>query len=82
MSNWRHLYSATVLETNRKRLEGMVCELEIAICSRLRDLDKSPEPASERQELANASAVLLTLKTERLGWPDPTKSVRGNAKNI
>jgi hypothetical protein len=82
MSHWRDLYAATVLETNRKRLEGMVCELEVAICGRLRNLDKFPEPRGERQELANASAVLLTLKAERLGWPDPAKPLRGNAKNI
>ena len=75
MSHWRDLYAATVLETNRKRLEGMVCELEVAICGRLRDLDKFPEPGGERQELANASAVLLTLKAKRLGWPDPAKPV-------
>ena len=82
MSNWRHLYTMTVVETNRKRLEGMVSELEVAICARLRHLEKFPEPAGERLELATALAALLTLKTERLGWPDPNKSVRSNTKNI
>ena len=82
MSHWRDLYAATLLETNRKRLEGKVCELELAICGRLRDLDNFPQPGGERQELTNASAVLLTLKTERLGWTDPAKPVRGNAKKV
>jgi hypothetical protein len=73
MADWRELYKATVLETNPTQLERLITETEDATFRRRRELAWSSGSKKERRKIAEASAALLTLKTERLGWPDTRK---------
>ena len=70
MADWRELYKATVLETNPTQLERLITETEDAIFLRVRELAGSSESAKERRKMAEASAALWALKTERLSWTD------------
>jgi hypothetical protein len=72
MSDWRVLYEAAVDETNPAVFERLVSDTEDAIQYRLRELSKNPDGPLELNEISDAVAHILTLKTERLGWPDPT----------
>jgi hypothetical protein len=70
MADWRELYKATVLETNPTQLEQLIKETEDAIFMRVRELAGSSGSAKERRKMAQASAALWTLKTEKLNWTD------------
>jgi hypothetical protein len=70
MADWRELYKATVLETNPTQLEQLIKETETAIFVRVRELAGSSDSAKERRKMAQASAALWTLKTEKLNWTD------------
>src|SRR5215472_3180340 len=72
MPDWRVLYEAAVDETNPAVFERLVFDTEDAIQYRLRELSKNPDGPLELNEISDAVANILTLKTERLGWPDPT----------
>lgn len=75
MADWRELYKATVLETNPTQLEQLMKETEDAIFRRVRELAGSSDGKKERRKMAEASAALWTLKTEKLSWRDrKTKS--------
>jgi hypothetical protein len=69
MADWRELYKATVLETNPTQLEQLIKETEDAIFMRVRELAGSPD-SKERRKMAQASAALWSLKTEKLNWTD------------
>jgi hypothetical protein len=68
MADWRELYRATVLETNPAQLEQLIKETEDAIFLRVRELAGISDSKKERRKMAEASAALWTLKTEKLGW--------------
>jgi hypothetical protein len=70
MAYWRELYKASVLETNPTQLERLIKETEDAIFLRVRELAGSSDSKKERREMAEASAVLWTLRTEKLDWTD------------
>jgi hypothetical protein len=70
MADWRELYRATVLETNPTQLEQLMKETEDAIFLRVRELAGSSDGKKERRKMAEASAALWTLKTERLSRTD------------
>jgi hypothetical protein len=67
MADWRELYRATVLETNPAQLEELIKETEDAIFLRVRELAGISDSKRERRKMAEASAALWTLKTEKLG---------------
>ena len=71
MADWRELYQAVISETNSNSLELLMNDLEAAMWKRLRELDENANGAAERHEIAQASAKLLNLRTEKLGWPSP-----------
>jgi hypothetical protein len=68
MADWRELYRATLLETNPTQLERLITETEDAIFQRRRELAGSSGSKKERRKIAEASAALWTLKTEKLSW--------------
>jgi hypothetical protein len=70
MPDWRELYKATVLETNPTQLERLITETEDAIFRRRRELAWSSGSKKEGRKIAEASAALWTLKTEKLSWTD------------
>jgi hypothetical protein len=70
MADWRELYKATVLETNPTQLEQLTNETEDAIFLRVRQLAGTSDSKKERRKMAEASAALWTLRTEKLGWTD------------
>jgi hypothetical protein len=70
MADWRELYKATILEANPTQLEQLVTETEDAIFQRRQELAGSSGSKKERRKIAQASAALWTLKTEKLGWTD------------
>ena len=70
MADWRELYKASVLETNPTQLERLITETEDAIFRRVRELAGSSDSKKERRKMAEASAALWTLKTEKLGLTD------------
>ena len=74
MQDWHILYQAAVDESNPSAFERLVFETEHAICCRLRELSKNPDGPLELNEISAAVDNMLRLKTERLGWPDPTAS--------
>jgi hypothetical protein len=68
VADWREHYKAAVLETNPTQLERLIRETEDAIFLRVRELAGSSDSAKERRKMAEVSAGLWTLKTEkRLG---------------
>jgi hypothetical protein len=76
MPDWRELYQAVVDETNPTFLEPLMNDLEAAMWKRLRELDGNSDGAMERHEMAQASSKLLSLRTEKLGWPSPFHAYR------
>ena len=74
MPDWHTFYEATVDETNPAVFERLVFETEYAILRRLRELSKNPDGPLELNEISDAVANILRLKSERLGWPNPTNS--------
>jgi hypothetical protein len=77
---WRELYDACVLETNLEKLEKLAFETEGAIFLRSRVLSHDSYRSGEVQALKQAAKVLLEIKTEKLGWPDPTEFFTHKAK--
>jgi hypothetical protein len=72
MPDWHILYDAVVGETNPSVFERLIFETEDAIQRRLRELSKNPDGPLELNEISDAVENMLRLKTERLGWPEPT----------
>ena len=75
MPDWHILYEAAVEETNPGIFERLVYETEDAICGRLRQLSHSTNASPELDEIAHSAQTILQLKTERLGWPNPSTSL-------
>jgi hypothetical protein len=72
MPDWHILYEAALGETNPAVFERLVFDAEDAIEHRLREMPKNPDGPLELNEISDAVGNILRLKTERLGWPDPT----------
>lgn len=60
MSYWRELFSSALLETNPECLELLLAKTETAI--------------SEQVEMEKAAKIILAIRTEELGWPNPHRS--------
>jgi hypothetical protein len=63
---WRELYRATVLEGNPTRFERLITETENAILQRRGELAERSDAKKELRKIAEASADLRILKTEKL----------------
>jgi hypothetical protein len=66
---WKELYLEALLESDKKKLIGLVQTTEQAIASRTQELLNSADHHKERGEMAIALASLLSIKTHQLGWP-------------
>jgi hypothetical protein len=85
-SSWEELYQAALVENDREKLTGLVGAVEAAIVRRRRELtdiaDQEPtnvEPyKNEYAAMVLAAQELLTIKTEKLGWPAVRPNAGGN----
>jgi hypothetical protein len=68
--DWRKLYAAAMLETNPVVLGHLVNDTEGSIYLRLQELAISSGGHGERDDIREATAGLLKLKTDKLGWID------------
>lgn len=78
---WQKLFESCVSETNPAKLEKLVSETESGMFLHFRDLPDESNFSDELQALTQAASVLLEIKTNKLGWPDPFK-VNGDKPNV
>jgi len=70
MLDWRQVYRLAVSETDPKLLWQLIHELEDLSVKRGQELTRNPNP-EESRAIQSDLAHILTIKKERLGWPDP-----------
>jgi hypothetical protein len=70
MADWRQVYEAAVSERNAVMLTRLFHEVQRLTFNRAQELAAGPDP-EESRAIQLAHAHLLTIKAERLGWPDP-----------
>jgi hypothetical protein len=68
-SSWQELYLAALLEPDQNKLTELVLAVEVAMFHRAQELTNSYPDNQERTAMDQAAEKLLTLKTEKLGWP-------------
>jgi hypothetical protein len=68
-SSWQELYLAALLETDQNKLTELVLAVEDAMFHRAQELANSYPDNQERTAIDQAAEKLLTIKTEKLGWP-------------
>jgi hypothetical protein len=66
---WRELHQAVLRESDSNRLHGMILAVEEAMFLRAQQLDASEAHRTERAAIEQAAEELLSIKTEKLGWP-------------
>ena len=64
--SWKDLYLQTVLESDEEKLTELVHATEQAIVLRTISASASQD---ERSDMAVATASLLAIKVNKLGWP-------------
>lgn len=69
LSSWQKPYLSALTETDEKRLVELVHATEGAMFRRWQELANSTDHHEERSDMEVASAVLLSVKTHKLGWP-------------
>jgi hypothetical protein len=79
--DWRRLYAASMLETNPIVLGHLVNDTEGSIYLRLQELAISSVGSAhgERDDIREATAGLLKLKIDKLGWVDQAVTKIGTA---
>ncbi len=68
-SSWQELYQAAILEPDELKLTQLITAVEEAMFLRAQQLTASEADNTERAAMAEAAHRLLTIKTEKLGWP-------------
>jgi hypothetical protein len=68
-SSWQELYLAALLEPDQTKLTELVLAVEEAMFHRAQELTNSYADNQERTAMDQAAEKLLSIKTERLGWP-------------
>ena len=68
-SSWQVLYRAALNETDKKKLTDLILAAEEAIFLRAQELTSAVADNEERTTMAEAARNLLTIKSEKLGWP-------------
>jgi hypothetical protein len=68
-SSWKQPYLDALRETDKKKLAKQVYAAEEAILTRLHEMSDSAEHHEERREIQAASADLLAIQINKLGWP-------------
>ncbi len=69
LMSWKELYLQALLESDTKKLTGLVQAAELAMALRGQELLNSADHHEECSEMAIAKASLLSIKTHKLGWP-------------
>ena len=68
--SWKDLYLQTLLESDEEKLAELVHATEQAIVLRAISVSASQD---ERSDMAVATASLLAIKVNKLGWPSVVK---------
>jgi hypothetical protein len=66
---WKEPYLAALKETDHKRITDLTYAAEGAIFFRFGEIEGSANHHEERNELKAACNDLLTIRTNKLGWP-------------
>ncbi|MFZ0881874.1 MAG: hypothetical protein WAN14_00630 [Candidatus Acidiferrales bacterium] len=67
--SWKEPYRQALRESDKEKLTELVHAAEYAIVLRLQELENLTDHHEERAEMERASADLLAIKTNGLGWP-------------
>ena len=68
--DWQSLLQEIILEFSREKLIEKIQKVETLIFERLQQPLRSTDDPSEREALDHALSTLLTIKRDRLGFPD------------
>jgi hypothetical protein len=68
-TSWKELYRQALRESDEQKLAELVQAAEHAIVLRLQKIQYSEAHREELFELKRATADLLAIKTDKLGWP-------------
>ncbi|MGA7622065.1 MAG: hypothetical protein WB630_01640 [Candidatus Acidiferrales bacterium] len=73
-SSWKEFYSRALIETDADKLIELIHATEGAMFRRWQELADSSDHHEEKSEMEVATAALLSIKSQKLGWPgfDPT----------
>ena len=66
---WKELCLEVLLESDREKLTGLVQATEQAMALRAQELLNFTDRHKEYSEMALANEALLSIKTNKLGWP-------------
>jgi hypothetical protein len=69
-SDWQQLYEAIARETDPLKITTLLEAVETALVDRQLELGVQPGHENELQEITAAGQKLLSIKTEKLGWPE------------
>lgn len=69
MPSWQKLYQEMLTESDTQKLTELVLAVEQAIFFRAQQLNGTGAGAKERAAMDQAARKMLTIKTEKLGWP-------------
>ena len=85
MPLWQKLYQEMLTESDTQKLTELVLAVEQAIFFRAQQLNGTGAGTKERAAMDQAARRMLTIKTEKLGWPGldgattrPSTSERGS----
>lgn len=67
--SWKQPFLLALEESDRRKLTELVRASERAISLRKLELKNSSDYHEERSEMSVAEVALLTIKTDKLGWP-------------
>jgi hypothetical protein len=67
--SWQDLYQAALVEPDRQKLTDLVLAVEEALLLRSQELTGSGLDDNERAAMTESARNLLTIKSEKLGWP-------------
>jgi hypothetical protein len=76
-TSWKQPYLEVLYETDKTRLNELVYAAEEAIFRRMLELSGSADHHEERSELKEASANLMAVQVNKLGWPSPLAELPG-----
>ena len=69
-SAWQEPFQSVLSETDATKLIALIHATEAAMFRRWQELAGSSDHHEERSEMEVASAALLSIKTQKLGWPE------------
>jgi hypothetical protein len=72
-SSWRQLYLNVHREKGIERITQAVMAAEAAMFDRMQELCEASGHTEELNQLREATDELLVIKTQKLGWPHPSR---------